>query len=337
MGSFGIGQSVRRFEDGRLLRGRGRFHDDLNLPGQAHAVVVRSVHAHARVLGIDTAAALAAPGVVAVLTGADLARAGLGTMRTTLRRRRPDGSPMFAPPHRGLSTDHVRYVGDPIALVVAETRAQAEDAAELVAVAYEPLPSVTATAAAIGGPAVWDECPDNVSNVFETGDRAATEAAFARAARVVRRRYVISRVHAQYLETRGALGVWDPGAARYTLHADVQYPHRVRNALAAHVFDVPESDMPALDGVVHGLRDAARRHLLRHDRGEPPRAHDAEPARRQGRRRGGHGGRAARRHECRAGRARAPGRPRAGHAGDGGARVGRYPGGGSDPYGRPST
>src|SRR5574341_1803677 len=192
MGQFGIGQAVTRFEDPRLLRGQGRFLTDVRLPGEAHAVVLRLPHAHARIRSIVTWAALEAPGVLAVFTGADLARDGLGTMRTTLKRKRPDGSPMFAPPHRGLSRDRVRYVGDPVALVIAETPAQAKDAAELVRVEYEPLPSVTGTAEAVGGAPVWDECPDNVSNVFEAGDRAATDAAFARAARVVRvvrRRY----------------------------------------------------------------------------------------------------------------------------------------------------
>src|SRR6266536_4690885 len=140
MGQFGIGQSIKRFEDPRLVRGEGRFHDDVNLPGQAYAVLVRSLHAHARILSIDTAAAAAAPGVVAVFTGADLARDGLGTMKMTLKRKRPDGSPMFAPAHRGLSGERVRYVGDPVALVIADTLAQAEDAAELVRVEYDPLP-----------------------------------------------------------------------------------------------------------------------------------------------------------------------------------------------------
>src|ERR671918_2072365 len=205
MGQFGIGQSVTRFEDARLLRGRGRYHEDVNLPGQAYLVVVRSIHAHARIRGVDAREALAMPGVRAVFTAADLGD-GLGTMKMTLKRTRPDGSPMFAPPHRGLAQDRARYVGDPIALVVAETRAQAEDAAELVQVDYEPLKSVTSTADAIGGAPVWDECPDNLSNVFEAGDRAATDAALAGAARVIRRRFVISRVHAQYMEPRGALG-----------------------------------------------------------------------------------------------------------------------------------
>jgi aerobic carbon-monoxide dehydrogenase large subunit len=252
MGQFGIGQAVTRFEDRRLLQGGGRYLDDVNLPGQLAAVVVRSVHAHARIRAVDVEAARKAPGVVAVFTGADLARDGLGTMQMTLKRKRPDGSPMFAPPHRGLAQDRVRYVGDPVALVVAETRGQAEDGADLVDIDYEPLPSVTSTAAAIGGPAVWDECRDNVSNLYESGDRAATDAALAAAPRVVRRRYVISRVHAQYMEARGSLGVWDPAEERYTLYADVQYPHRVRNALASNILKVPEHQIRVVAGDVGG-------------------------------------------------------------------------------------
>jgi carbon-monoxide dehydrogenase large subunit len=223
----------------------------VNLPGQVHAVLVRSPHAHARIRASDTAPALRAPGVLAVYTGADVARDGLGTMKMTLKRARPDGSPMFAPPHRGLALDRA---GDAVAMVVAETRAQAEDAAELVRVDYDPLPSVTDTAAAAepGAPAVWDECPDNVSNLYPAGDAAATGAAFARAHRVVRRRYVITRVHAQFMEARGALGVYDPGEERYTLYADVQYPHRVRNALATNIFKIPEHQIRVIAGDVGG-------------------------------------------------------------------------------------
>jgi len=188
--------------------------------------------------------------VLAVFTGADVAE--LGTMKMTLKRKRPDGSPMWAPPHRGLTSERARYVGDPVAMVVAETLAQAEDAAETLRIDYEPLPSVTSTVDAVGGPAVWDECPDNVSNVHAVGDEAATDAAFARAARVVRRRYVITRVHAQYMEARGALGAWDPGEQRYTLHADVQYPHRVRTALATSILRVPEHQIRVIVGDVGG-------------------------------------------------------------------------------------
>jgi aerobic carbon-monoxide dehydrogenase large subunit len=250
MGQFGIGQAIKRFEDVRLVRGQGRFHDDVNLAGQAYAVIVRSIHAHARMTRIDATQALRSPGVLAVFTGADTAE--LGTMKMTLKRKRPDGSPMFAPPHHGLTRDRVRYVGDPVAMVVAETLAQAEDAAERLVIDYEPLPSVTSTAEAVGGPAVWDECPDNVSNLYEAGDRAATDAAFAGAARTVRRRYVISRVHAQYMETRGALGTWDPGEQRYVLYADVQYPHRVRTALATNILKVPEHQIRVIAGDVGG-------------------------------------------------------------------------------------
>jgi len=252
MAKFGIGQAVTRFEDRRLLRGQGRFNDDVNLPGQAHAVIVRSMHAHAKLGAIETSGAVRAPGVLAVFTGADLAKDDMGTMKMTLKRKRPDGGPMFAPPHRGLARERVRYVGDPVALVVAETRAQAEDAADRLRIEYEPLPSVTSTAEAIGGAPVWDECPDNVSNLFEAGDKAATEAAFARADRVVRRRYVITRVHAQFMEPRSALGVYDPGEDRYTLYADVQYPHRVRTALATNILQVPEHKIRVIAGDVGG-------------------------------------------------------------------------------------
>lgn len=254
MEKFGIGQSINRFEDARLLRGRGRFQEDRTLPGQAYAVVLRSPHAHAAVRGIDTAAARALPGVLAVYTGADYAADGLGMPRAMMPRKRPDGSPMFAPQRPALVTDRVRYVGDPVAFVVADSLALARDAADLVEVDYEPLPAVTDTALATapGAPAVWDECPDNISNVFEKGDPAATDAAFAGAAHVVRRRYVINRVHAQYMEPRGALGVYDDGEERFTLYADCQYPHRVRHMLANAVFRVPESRIRVVSGDVGG-------------------------------------------------------------------------------------
>ena len=254
MTKYGIGQPVSRFEDPRLLRGRGRYQDDVNLPRQAYAVFLRSPHAHAWIGAIDTAAAAAAPGVLAAYTGEDVARDGLGTMSVRLQRKRPDGSPMFARPHPGLARGKVRHVGDPVAMIVAETSAQARDAADLIAVDYDPLPLVTDTAAAgqPGAPPVWDECPDNVSSLFEAGDKAATEAALASAPHVIRRRYVISRVYAHYMETRGALGTFDPGEERYTLYADCQYPHRVRNALAAQIFKVPESKIRVIAGDVGG-------------------------------------------------------------------------------------
>ena len=253
MNKFGIGQPVKRFEDGRLLTGKGRFINDVNLAGQAYAMVVRSPHAHARIVAMDTSAAAAAPGVLAVYTGEDVAADGLGTMAPTVKRTRPDGSPMFARSHPGLAMGWVRYVGDPFALVVAQSLMQAKDAAELIDVEFDDLPSVTDTAqAALGETSVWEECPDNISNVFELGDEAATEVAFAKAARIVRRRYVISRVYAHFMEPRGVIGNYDAGEDRYTLYADVQYPHRVRNALANKIFKIPENKIRVIAGDVGG-------------------------------------------------------------------------------------
>ncbi len=254
MGEFGIGQSVRRYEDTRLLRGHGRFIADVNVPRQAYAVLLRSPHAHARIRALSTDAAKSAPGVLAVYTHADYAAAGLGTTAPTLKRTRPDGSAMFGRVHPVLAKDRVRYVGEPVAMVVAETLAQAKDGAELIEVDYEPLPAIVSTAEATrpGAAAVWDECQDTISHVWQTGDAAATDAAIRGAAHVVRRRYVISRVHAQFMETRGAIGDYDEREDRYVLHADVQYPHRVRQVLADRVFKLPESKLRVIAGDVGG-------------------------------------------------------------------------------------
>ena len=254
MGEFGIGQSVSRFEDPRLLRGGGRYIDDVNMPRQAYAYILRSPHAHARIVRLDFAVAQELPGVVGIFTQGDLAADGLGTTSVGFQRKRPDGSPLFARPHPGLAKDRVRFVGDPIALVVAESLDAAKDAAEAIDIEYDALPSVTATTEATlpGAAPVWEECPDNISHIFETGNKAATDAAFAQAAHVVRRRYVISRVHAQYMEPRGALGVYDPRDERFTLYADVQYPHRVRQMLANTIFKIPEQRIRVVAGDVGG-------------------------------------------------------------------------------------
>ncbi len=242
---YGIGQPLRRFEDKRLVTGRGRYQDDITLPRQAYAVFLRSPHAHARILSIDTQAARAAPGVLAVYTGEDYKADGLAMPKALMPRKKRDGSPMFAPQRPALMIDRVRYVGDPVAMVVAETLMEAKDAAELIAVEYEALPSATSTADAArpDAPRVWDENPDNISHTVQHGNKAATDAAFANAAHVVRRRYVITRVQAQYMEPRGAIGSFDAYENRYTLYADVNYPHRVRNMLAQSVFNVPESSV----------------------------------------------------------------------------------------------
>ena len=181
MGEFAIGQGVPRFEDPRLVRGEGRYVGDMVLPGMAFGHVLRSPHAHARVRSIDTSRAMSAPGVLAVLTGADWQKSGFGDLPVPTGPKRRDGSPLYRPPYPALVKDHVRWVGDYVAFVVAETTHQALDAAELIAVDYEPLPAVTATADALkpGAPLVWDDCPDNICFVQLVGNKAATDAAFA--------------------------------------------------------------------------------------------------------------------------------------------------------------
>jgi aerobic carbon-monoxide dehydrogenase large subunit len=250
---FAVGQSVRRLEDPRLIQGLGHYSDDVNLAREAHAVVVRSPHAHARIRGVDAAAAREAPGVLAVLTGADVAHDGLGNLPTDSARKRRDGSPAFTPPRPALARDRVRHVGDPVALVVAETREQATDAAALVAVNYEPLTAVTATAEAAlkGAPVVWDAVPDNVAFVWETGQRDTVDKVFASAAHVTSLDFVVSRVAVAPLEPRAAVGEFDRRTGRYTLHTGTQGPHGAR-ALLTEIFKVPQSHLRVVSGEVGG-------------------------------------------------------------------------------------
>jgi carbon-monoxide dehydrogenase large subunit len=243
MGEFAIGQGVSRFEDPRLVRGGGKFIDDVVYPGMAYGVVLRSPHGHAKIISIDTSAAKAAPGVLAVITAADWKTAGLGELPSHGGLKRRDGSPMFKPSYPVLADDRVRWVGDPVAFVVAETQAQAADAAELIAVDYEPLPAVVSTAKAIEPDAakVWDGCADNISFVELIGDKAATDAAFAKAAHIVKHRFVINRVTAASMEPRGAVGVYLPAEDRYIIHSPVQRAHPYRSELAKQVLKVAES------------------------------------------------------------------------------------------------
>jgi carbon-monoxide dehydrogenase large subunit len=251
---FAIGQSVRRVEDPRLIKGFGRYSDDVNLPRQAYAVVVRSPHSHATIRSIDASAARKARGVVGVLTGDDLAADKLGDLPTDKSRKRRDGSPAYATPRPALARGRARHVGDPVALVVAETMEQAVDAAELVAVDYEPLPSIGATADAIrpGAPAIWAEAPDNVAFVWEAGNKDAVARGFAGAAHVTRLDFVVTRVAAAPMEPRGAVGEWDRRTGRYTLHTGIQAPHGLRTLLADQVFKVPHSDLHVITGEVGG-------------------------------------------------------------------------------------
>ncbi|HEV2336582.1 MAG TPA: xanthine dehydrogenase family protein molybdopterin-binding subunit [Stellaceae bacterium] len=236
-----VGERVRREEDLRLLTGRGRYVDDVAAPGAARGHVLRSPHAHARILGLDIGRAAAAPGVLAVLTGEDLRRRGLGTLRPGVPRRRRDGTPAFVCPQPLLAQDRVRYVGDPVAFLVAHTLDQAKDAAELIAVEYEPLPAVISAEAALapGAPAVWDDNPGNEAFTHTAGNRQATEAAFARAAHIVRDKIVVNRVSANSMEPRGCLAEYDRDEERYTIRCTVQSAHGTRAALAGQVFRVP--------------------------------------------------------------------------------------------------
>lgn len=224
-----IGKPLRRKEDLRLIRGEGRFSDDFRLDGQAYAVMVRSPHPHAKILRVDKTRALAMPGVLGVYDGADCAADRLGPIphdpvpktKYDMKLTGPSGTSIFIGPHLLLPTDKARHVGEAVAMVVAETLAQAQDAAEAVEVVYEPLPFVTDTAAAAepGAPAVWDEVPDNVSVDTTFGDIEATERAFATADHVVEAEFHIGRVTAVPLEPRAALATYDAQSGRYTLYA----------------------------------------------------------------------------------------------------------------------
>jgi carbon-monoxide dehydrogenase large subunit len=250
---FGIGQPVPRFEDPRLIRGGGRYVDDIALPGMAFGHVLRSPHAHARIRAIDTAAAKAAPGVLAVLTGADWRASGWGDLPVPGGLKRRDGSPLYRPRYPALVADRVRWVGDYVAFVVAETYRQAADAAELIEVDYEPLPAIVATAqaAAEGAPRVFDDCPNNICFVHLEGDKAATEAAFARAAHVVRQHFVINRVTAVTMEPRGSIGDYNAADGRYTVYTTLQRAHPFRAELA-QMLKVPEARVRVVAGDIGG-------------------------------------------------------------------------------------
>ena len=241
-----VGERVRREEDRRLLTGRGRYVDDVPAIGPhgeppARGYVLRSPYAHARIVGIDTAAAQAAPGVLAVLTGADLKGRGLGTLRPMIPRHKKGGGPAYVCPQPLLAQDRVRYLGDPVAFVVAETLAEAKDAAELIAVDYEALPVLASAAAALApdAPALWDDNPSNEAFTHTAGDKAATDALFARAARVVRDTIRVNRVTANSMEPRGCLAHFDPDEDRYTIRCTVQSVHQIRAALAGQIFRLP--------------------------------------------------------------------------------------------------
>jgi carbon-monoxide dehydrogenase large subunit len=252
VGEYALGQPVARFEDLRLLRGGGRYIDDMALPGMAHGWVLRSPHAHARIVSIDTAKAKSAPGVLAVLTGADWQASGFADLPVPGEARRQRAG-MFRPPYPALALDRVRWVGDYVAFVIADTVHHAMDAAELVEVEYEPLPAITATAEATapGAPLVWDGCASNICFTHQAGDKAAADAAIASAPHVVRQRFVISRVTAATMEPRGCIGHYDRAADRYTAYTTLQRAHSFRSQLA-NTLRIPESRLRVVAGDIGG-------------------------------------------------------------------------------------
>ncbi|MDJ0951650.1 MAG: xanthine dehydrogenase family protein molybdopterin-binding subunit [Alphaproteobacteria bacterium] len=251
---FGLGQSVRRVEDQRFLTGHGRFVDDFQFAGQVHAQVLRSPHAHAEIRGIDVTAATELSGVVAVLTGDELAADGIAVIPPGATAQNRDGSDMFVPPRPALAQGRVRHVGEPVAVVVAESIEIARDATELIEVDYETLPAVTDTGSAMdpGAPQLYEGAPRNQCLDWEKGDRAATEAAFAAAAHVSSLELVNSRVVVNPVEPRACIGLWDADGGSFTLYNSGQAAHNVARTLATAVFQLPMERLRVISPDVGG-------------------------------------------------------------------------------------
>ncbi|GLI22114.1 carbon-monoxide dehydrogenase large subunit [Xanthobacter flavus] len=247
-----IGAAVRRKEDHRFITGKGRYTDDLDRPGQTYAYFVRSPYAHARIRHIDATAAKAMPGVVDVLTGADIAADGLGDLICGWMIHSKDGSPMKMGSHPALAKEKVRYVGDHVAVVIAETLNQAKDAALAVEVEYELLPAVADLATATDGEQIHDCAPRNTAFEWELGDKAATEAAFARAAKVTSIDIVNNRLAPNAIEPRAAIGEYDSGDEAFTLWTTSQNPHVARLVLSAFVGIAPENKLRVIAPDVGG-------------------------------------------------------------------------------------
>ncbi|MHB8667254.1 MAG: xanthine dehydrogenase family protein molybdopterin-binding subunit [Burkholderiales bacterium] len=255
MSKFALGQSVTRIEDAKLVRGAGRYTDDVELAGAAHAYVLRSPHAHAKILAIDAARARQAPGVLAVLTAEDATADGLGELPCLVPVINIDGTPRADTPRPVLATRRVRHVGEPVALVVAETLAQARDAAELIDVEYESLPAVADTRAAVqpGAPRAWDEIAGNLCFDIAAGtQKAQVDAAIARAAHVTRLELVNNRVIANPIEPRAALAAFDPASGRSTLYTPSQGPHVIHGQVADAVLKIGKENLRVISGNVGG-------------------------------------------------------------------------------------
>jgi len=254
VGRFGSGQAVRRLEDEPLLAGAGRFTNDEALPGQAHLVFLRSPHAHARIASIDTSAARAMLGVVAILTGDDVVAAGLKSLGVALPFKRPDGSDLAAPPRPILAHGLVRFVGEPVAAIIAESAAAARDAAEAIMVDYEELPAVTNLREAIapGAPQLWPAAGNNIVAETHYGDQAAVEATFAKAAHVVALDLVNQRLAPVSMEPRVVLADYDGASDRFTIRMSTQMPSGFRDQLCKEVLDIPTDRVRVLVGDVGG-------------------------------------------------------------------------------------
>ena len=235
-----LGRSINRLEDDRFVRGQGRYVADLAVAGSLHGVVVRSPHAHARIVACDVAAARRMPGVAAVLTGADLATDALGPLPCAATSVAMT-SPLVVPPCHALARDVVRYVGEPVVFVVAESAELARDTAEAIAVDYEPLPPVVALADAVlpGRPTIWSEAANNIAYEYNRGELSAVEAAIHAAPHVVECELVNNRVVAASMEPRGALGTFDKATGRLHLTASAAGAHAIRDLLADSVFVSP--------------------------------------------------------------------------------------------------
>ncbi|NDZ17462.1 carbon monoxide dehydrogenase [Variovorax sp. WS11] len=251
--NFGIGQPIARVEDDPLLRGAGRYTDDIHLPGEGFLHVVRSPHAAAKIIRIDAAAAREAPGVVAVYTAADFAGLTIASIDSKVPHKRPDGTPHSRTPYQVLAAEHVPYLGDAVVAVVAESLNQAKDAAELIAIDYDALSSVTdaAVALATDAPRVWPHLADNTCMQYTLGSENAWAGAASMAARVVRERFVISRVATSSIEPRAAIGYFDNRAKRYVLYAGLQMPHEVGRDIAA-AFGISSGDVHVISPDVGG-------------------------------------------------------------------------------------
>jgi aerobic carbon-monoxide dehydrogenase large subunit len=244
-GRFGSGQAVRRIEDDALLAGHGRYTDDIRVDGQAQVAFSRSPYPHARILSIDTAAAAAMPGVRLVVTGADLVAAGIDALPGAAGFVRADGSPAATAPRRPLAHERVRFVGEPVVAVIADTLQQARDAAEAVMIDYEALPMAIdpAQAMAPGAPVLCEAAPDNISCEMRHGSADATAAAFAKAAHVVKLDIVNQRLAAVTIEPRSILADFDTASGRTTIHMSTQMPSGVRDTLCDAVLKIPRDQI----------------------------------------------------------------------------------------------